>query len=149
MELGAAKFWERRDVVFDGKAHSYDVLYVPVLDSSGHLKKLHDLLGAEYKVKWQHADYNSHLTLAYVKAGSGEELSKKLSSTTHGYVGEPETTEFEMDRTIWLDALHFKKFRDRGAPAITVYMYHFANEEEKPPRVVRRAALPDHKHNKN
>lgn len=101
VQLGELSKFECRDKVFeDGTKHSFDVAYIAVVDPSGKLQKLHDLLGADFKAKDEHEKYTPHLTIAYLKPGQGQAVVER--GTKLG---------FFRDKGFKIDKVLFRQFR--------------------------------------
>ncbi len=56
--------------IFEPEGNDYDVVKVDVISSG--LEKMNDALWKDFEVKTDHPDYKPHLTIAYVKKGTGK-----------------------------------------------------------------------------
>jgi len=120
--LGRRHVLEQRDRKFeDGKLHSYDVVVMDVLASDGSpLRRLHEALLKVGEVIHPFDEYRPHVTLAYVRAGTGQYIVEAMNHA----IG----TDTTAPPSYAVDAIVFKRFRDRTTPPLVL---RFASENER------------------
>jgi 2'-5' RNA ligase len=103
LQFGEAKVFEIKDKRFDdGTLHSYDVVYIEVLDNERRqLTELHSLIGEDFETKSEHGEvYTPHVTVCYQKPGTGKETAEHIN--TFGYI---------VCDSLRFTSVHFKEFR--------------------------------------
>ena len=122
LSVGAPGVFERHVVYADGAKHDYDVLVARV-ESAG-LVALHRRVLELSKVEHPFAAYEPHVTLAYLRSGSGKEVAAKLTERLRTQANNCELVSphpiVPGATHAIVRAFHLKRFRDRVTPGSIV-----------------------------